>query len=1286
MNNRVFCLLFFILPISLFAQNTLTFNGVISWKDLGNSRSTERTDLLFAEEIWSENGISMPLFMDQMVFSQYKSVDQYRISAQEVTSCPQNILSEAIRRQLTTDWQITTQVYPGDNQFYLVVSVLPLRLNNGNIERLTSFTLEVDVRDSTKPSNRTLSFAEHSQLSTGTWYKMAIARDGVYKIDRNLLTSLGIDASTINPQQINIYGNGGSLLPEDNSADRSDDLQKNAIYIEGESDGSFGNNDFILFYGKGPDTWTLTGSGETSYWAHNKNYYSDSAFYFIRIDDTDPLRISNYSEPGASATQTVNTFQDYQYIENDQYNIAKSGREFLGDAFEINTSATYTFSMPNLVSGTGRFDYQAAIRSIGGASNFTFNVAGTPVSTASSPVFDNTTSSVADIESGSVNFNPTGNSISVAVNFAKFNSESQGWIDYMRVNAIRNLTMAGNQLRFRDARTISAGSISEFQLGGAAAVYAIWDVSNPLQPQKINFTLGATITWKAETSDLKEFIAFTNSGYLTPTPKGAVANQDLHALNDIDLVIITAPKHASYAQQIADIHSNEGWTVAIVTPEQIYNEFSSGNPDVVAFRMLMKMLYDRAAGDENIAPKELLLFGDGTYLNNKGLLAQQGYNVMVFESNNSISPLSSYVSDDYYVCLDDNENGAASNKLDCGIGRIPASNASEAEAYVNKLKGYVAANTSPNGDAYCIGDETESSFGQWRNILTFISDDQDGDGLPFEQVHLETSDDMADSVAKYHPSYDLVKLYMDAFKQTVTPGGERYNEGAEAIKQRVQNGSLLVTYIGHGGHKGFAHERILNIPTISGWTNFNRLPVFLTATCELARFDDPSEVTAGEILINNPSGGAIAMLTTTRIVTSGANRELDEAFFAVAFEDETISDLTLGKINMLTKNGVGLSNSSKPNFSLLGDPALRMRYPEKYVYTTHINETEMTVFTDTLKALQEVVFTGFVGDADGNKLTDFNGFVYPSVYDKASYVETQNNDGGDIQNYTTFNKILYKGKATVTAGDFSFRFVVPYDINYTVDSARVSYYAVAGNVDAHGFNEDFLIGSALSGAQLNTVGPAIDLFLNDSTFVSGGITDTKPILLAQLKDENGINTVGNGIGHDLIAVLDEDTQNPIRLNDYYEADLDTYKSGTVRYQMPTIATGSHTLRLKAWDIHNNSSETTIEFVVADDAGIALEHVLNYPNPFTTHTEFFFEHNQPCEFLDVRIQVFTVGGKLVKTINQQVKQAGYRSEGIAWDGTDDYGDRIGKGVYVYKIEVMNETGQRGEAIEKLVILK
>ncbi|MFM9005398.1 MAG: type IX secretion system sortase PorU, partial [Flavobacteriales bacterium] len=640
--------------------------------------------------------------------------------------------------------------------------------------------------------------------------------------------------------------------------------------------------------------------------------------------------------------------------------------------------------------------------------------------------------------------------------------------------------------------------------------------------------------------------------------------------------------------------------------------------------------------------------------------------------------------------LSDDDDESSSNLLDAGVGRIPATDATEGSAYVDKVRTYIAQNTTTTGAAGCLGEAAQSPYGSWRNLLTFVADDQDGNGGPTEQIHLEDADSLSNLVKKFYPEYDVIKIYMDAYRQESTPGGERYPDGEEAIRNRVQNGSLLVTYLGHGGERGWAHERILDLNTIGSWTNKYKLPVFLTATCELARFDDPGVNTAGEILVMNPYGGAIAMLTTTRVVFAGSNMEMDLAFFDVALENNTISNLTLGTINMLTKNGVNPSNSSKPNFSLLGDPALRMSYPKYEVVTTAINDIPIETFNENLKALQEVKFSGYVADAAGNKLTDYNGFVYPTVFDKVTRVYTQNNDfngsSGVVQQYDVFNKNIFKGKASVRNGDFQFEFVVPFDINYVVDTARVSYYTVAGNLDGHGYSNKFRIGGSLSGAELNRVGPEINLYLNDTLFVSGGISDTRPILLARLKDENGINTVGNGIGHDLTAVIDNDTQHPIILNEYYETDLDTYKSGEVRFQLPELSEGSHSLSLKAWDVHNNSSTNSIEFVVADNSSIALDHVLNYPNPFTTHTDFMFEHNQVCTSLDVRIQIFSVSGKLVKTIREDVLQDGYRSRHIPWDGTDDFGDRIGKGVYVYRLEVRNEEGQLAEHYEKLVILK
>lgn len=1287
-------LLFFavLFSVQFYGRETIQISKKLHWTDLKSSEKRSVNTPDFEGSIRLEEFGNLPVFYYSQALPGYFEPIATSFGATSTSTFPASVISAEEKKSIGNSWKVFPKVSRGGEKWYLTVYFLPIiEAGPGGYERLTDFELSIDLEPGSPAQNRDLTFASNSVLAEGQWYKFAISRDGVYKIDSDFLTDLGIDVANINPQQINIYGNGGALLPELNSSPRYDDLQKCAILVEGENDLAFGNADYILFYGKGPDKWESAFDDDINMedMRQTRHYYSDSAYYFIRVDDSAPKRIATMPNSGADATHTVTKFQDYQFIENDLYNLAKSGREFYGDEFFLNTSGSYVFNFPNVTSDPAVLRAKIAARSMGDSSSITFTASGQSLELEPSPTSDGATASYALEASGAVVFNPSTPTINVGINFAPANSDARAWIDYVTINATRSLNMAGSQMHFRDTLSEGPGNTALFQLNNAQNVFMIWDITDYVNPARVSNTLnGTTQEWKLSTDILHQFIAFNNNGYLLPTAIGRVENQNLHALNDVDLVIISAPVHAEASQQLAEIHAAQGMTVAICDPVQVFNEFSSGNPDVIAFRMLMKMLFDRAQGNPELMPKNLLLFGDGNYAATKGIENQLGKNVLVYETNNSLSPVSSSCSDDYFVTLDDNENGANADKLDCGVGRIPATDRSEGLAYVEKVRTYVSANTTADGGASCLGDAVASPFGPWRNQIVFVADDQDGNGDPNEPGHLAIADQMADSIYINHPEYDVLKIYLDAYTQQSTPGGERYPEAEDAIRNRVQNGALLVMYAGHGGERGWAHERCLNLSTIASWTNKTRLPVFLTATCELARFDDPEFNTAGEILVMNPNGGAIAMYTTTRIVFTGANDELNRGFFEVAFEDETIDDLSLGQLNMLMKNDAIQDgfNSSKPNFSLLGDPALRMAYPKYEVFTTHINTVPVENFSDTLKALQEVRIQGYVGSADGVKLDQFNGFVYPTVFDKKTRVYTQNNDGGSVQQYDIYNKNIFKGKASVNGGDFDFKFVVPYDINYTTDFGRISYYSVAGNDDAHGYYQDFKIGSSLSNAQLNTVGPVIDLFMNDTTFVSGGVTDTSPILIAKLSDENGINTVGNGIGHDITAVLDNDTQNPLILNEYYETDLDTYRSGQVRYQMTDIPEGEHTLTLKAWDVHNNSNTASFNFLVAENSSIALQHVLNYPNPFTTSTEFMFEHNQACAMLDVRIQIFTVGGKLVKSIEQQVHQNGFRVNGIMWDGLDDFGDRIGKGVYVYKVELRNETGEKAEQFEKLVILK
>jgi hypothetical protein len=502
-----------------------------------------------------------------------------------------------------------------------------------------------------------------------------------------------------------------------------------------------------------------------------------------------------------------------------------------------------------------------------------------------------------------------------------------------------------------------------------------------------------------------------------------------------------------------------------------------------------------------------------------------------------------------------------------------------------------------------------------------------------------------------------------------------------------------VNDVGHGGEVGWAHERILDIATILGWTNSDRLPLFMTATCEFSRWDDPGRTSAGEFVLLNARGGGIALMTTTRLAFSDQNYQLGRRFYDHVFQETSLEGRpqTFGDIYKATKRSISSAQPNSVNhrnFSLLGDPSQRLAMPRLQARITAVTDTLGNPM-DTLKALSTVRISGFIDGGNGQPMADFNGLVIPIVFDKEQQQATLVNDPAPSATPFLFRlrkNVIYRGKSTVTNGQFSFTFVVPKDINYDIGAGRISCYAESWNANACGYSNDPLVGGTATDIALDETGPRIELFLNDERFVRGGMTDESPLLYAKLFDENGINTVGSSIGHDLLATLNENTEQSIVLNDLYEADLDTYKSGVVRYRFNNLPEGSHTLTLKAWDVFNNSNETNTEFVVASSAELALAHVLNYPNPFTTHTEFFFEHNRPCTTLGVQLQVFTVSGRVVKTINRQVACSGYRSEPFPWDGRDDFGDKLGRGVYVYRLSVSTPDGERAEKFEKLVILR
>lgn len=1153
---------------------------------------------------------------------------------------------------------------------------------SGQILKITDYeeTWVFKGKNNYTQNNNLRNFATSSVLSAGDWYKIGVIRDGIFKIDFPFLQSLGVDMTSLPSDAINIYGNSFGMLPEENSVYRPDDLLKNAIKIYDGGDGVFNSGDYLLFYAKGPNKWKVS----TSFFEHEQNYFSDTSYYFINIDraSPNPKRVTDIQQSLNSPNQFVTSFNDYQVIEPEQSNFFKSGRQWFSNQLFQDVNQ-YSFNFPNIQVGA-QCKIDANV------------VAKAPVSNVFFTLTENNSGQFQTVQlngSASGDFYPNANigyfftasspNINLTLSFNRNGMASaNSWLDYIRVNVRRNLVFTGSALFFRDVNSVGVGSVSEFTLTSNNSSIEIWEVTSPSDAGRVNTPHNGTgYIFRLNTDSLREFVAFTGTTFAVPANFGKVQNQNIHGLPHADLIIVCPNFLQDEAEDLADLHRSKGLGVNVISVEEIFNEFSSGMRDATAIKTMMKMFYERGL-PINKAPKYLTLLGDGSY-DNRNKISRVSNLIPTYQSVESLNNFSTHTSDDYFGILGDTEGMNPKDLIDVAVGRIVAKNKTEARSVINKIKIYGGAPGLTQVGSCNLGGE-QSSLRDWRNVFCFITDDPDA-GLDF----LPAVETWVSNLKSNHPEYNYVRIHSDAYKQISTPGGPRYPDVEEAIRKRVENGALVVDYVGHGGEVGWATERILDLSTINGWTNLYRLPLFMTATCEFSRYDDPGRVSAGEQLLLNPNGGAIALYSTTRVVFAQSNDNLNSIFCDTVLKRVNGKPQTIGEVFMGTKNRYATlyNDINFRKFQLLGDPALRIAAPKFQVITSHINDELIAGNIDTLNALRKITVKGFVADLSGVKLNNFTGIVYPTLFDKEQTITTLANDPWSTQRpFDVRNINLFKGKASVVNGEFEFTFIVPKDILFNYGNGRISYYAENGAIDANGYNEDIVVGGVYAGAQTDNVGPELTLYMNNENFVNGGLTNQNPVFFARFFDENGINTTGNGIGHDITAIINEATDRAIILNEFYEAELDDYQRGSVRYPFNKLEDGPHTLSLKAWDAYNNSSTKTIDFVVAENETVALTHVLNYPNPFTTSTEFFFEHNQNCSNLQVQLQIFSIAGNLVKTINQRVNMNGFRSEGIPWNGRDDYGDQLAKGVYIYRLKVITESGESAEKLEKLVVLK
>jgi hypothetical protein len=1165
---------------------------------------------------------------------------------------------------------------------YSVLSFYPFRYlpDKETYEKLVSFRIEtVQHYDPALSYEKSQSYATSSVLSTGEWFKLCVDETGIYSLSYADLSAMGVPLQGLQKSQIRLYGNGGGMLPEANDAFRYDDLIENAIIISGASDGVFGQNDYLLFYGQSPNTWTY--DVQSGYYDHEVHAYASENCYFLTINQGVGKRISPQASEELPATHNVTTFLDRAYHQQDLISMIGSGRVWYGEVFETTLSRDFDFPFSDIDTGSpARVKVSLAARSPVSSS---FGIrAGTSNESASIPAVNllDYNNFFARDAVHSMLFNPLqASNVRVSLTYNRPVNTARGWLDYVAVNVFRNLRYSGSQMAFRNPRLAGRGNVAEFRISDTPGQLTIWDVTDRfnIKRQEADHN-GSTRVFRVGHEDIREFIAFDGSGFLKPSLKGKIDNQNLHALTTADMIIVSPVEFIQEAARLADWrYDNDGLTSIIVTPAQIYNEFSSGAPDVSAIRNFMKMFYDRAGSPDEV-PRYLLLFGNGT-IDNKDNLGFGGNLIPTYQSIASLSPSNSFMTDDYFGLLADSEGYLATGLLDIGIGRFPVRNEEEARHLVDKVIRYdkrVDAFHPTNNDPSS-GTQI-SNYDDWRNMIVFVADDGDFN------THFNHAERLTDIIKTSHPVFNIDKIYLDAYQVTTLAGGSRYPDVNRAINNRVNKGALLINYIGHGGVTGLAHERVVTFEDIGTWDNYYNMPVFMTATCEFSSFDqpDPDELSAGVRILLKPDGGAVALYTTTRLAWSGTNLTLNENFTKNAFKPRSDGQYPrLGDLIRIAK--VESDGNVQPwrlkNFVLLGDPSMQMAYPEYQIITESV--------PDTIKAFQKVTVRGYVADHAGNRITNYHGMLYPTIYDKYNMYETlANASGSNKAGFSMRNSALYKGKAGIVDGEFSFSFVVPKDIAYNFDQGKISYYADDGLIDAHGYYTGFVVGGTKESFMPDNQGPDIRLFMNDTTFVTGGKTNSNPVLLAHITDESGINISGR-IGHDIIAYLNDQLSQPIALNSYFEASLDSYQSGRVVYPFRRLEDGHHTLTLRAWDIHNNPSVASIDFYVVSSAELVLENLINYPNPLGRGgTNFTFSHNLPHTDLDIRIDILDLAGRLLKSLHSSVRSGGYTSPPIHWDGNTDGGHAIGNGVYVYRLLLRTPDGRNMQQTEKLLIVR
>ena len=1090
-------------------------------------------------------------------------------------------------------------------------------------------------------------FTDNSVLKDGDLYKIGVVGEGVYRICYDELAAAGVDVASLNPNKISLYGNIATVLPEANITRTYDDLQEISIMVD---------DDGIVFYGQDAAPWRRT----NGHILHQTNYFSDTTYYFLKLDNqSDGSRITMQEQYDEEPSETITSFLDKDYHEVDMRNYFHRGRKWYGE--EINGEdkvLTIPFSFKNAdITKPGYIESCFVGSSASESFNIQLKINGIQF------IDDVSVNKVGEHQFGvektiSTDFDVTGDEVNVSYEVLSDNAATLMWLDYITLNVWRSLVYDNNHLQFSWQESGENKTVM-VKIRNASNDIVVLDIKNPLSPKIQNYTIsGNEIRFKQQDGH-NSYIAYKNSDLQRVKFIRKTDNQNIHAINEADMLIITDRIFAVQAEEIKEIHEEiDGLRSEIVFVDEIYNEFATGQGDITGIRNFIKMVYQRC--DEL---KYVLLLGRG----NNDYKNIEGYSnnfVPPYEAYNSVNDISAYVTDDYYGLMDDDEGLECKGHVDIGIGRIPVVDADEAEIVIGKIRRYI------NATKY---------KGSWRNELLLLAD--------HKKEYAKACDALERMVDTMKPAFNVNKIYADAYvRKPLASGGYCYPEVTSSLVEKINWGLFILTYLGHGGVRGLGDSNLFRINDLSKLTNYNQLPFVVTGTCEMSAFDDATFISLGEKMFKMDEGGAIAMFTTTRPTVSQTNQTIIGNLYRRLFAGDNIMTMRMGDIIRITKDD-NLSNSSNYlSYVFFGDPALRFSYPERNITISYVNGDNLDE-TKSVAPMDALTVEGFVRKDNGTVDTGFNGFLYPKMYDNKSGYTTLNNLGvsGNVYSFTSYTDVLYEGQVSVVKGRFSFTCLVPKSVNNQNGMARLSFYAAdtIRETDASGYFKNIVV-EGHSSVSPDNEGPEIKLLWD-------GVEDAYNVenhgsLSAELHDPQGIYHYNSTIGRDITLTIESDYScNTLILNKYYEQKIDDFTKGSLCVDIEWLDEGENKLTLRAWDTHDNSNTATLVlYVQKEQHEYVMRNVMNYPNPFSDYTVINIDYSKKNVMVDVEIQIYDICGQLVNILKYNNLSSDNLK--IEWDGCDETGGHLGNGVYIYKVYVRDNEGDELNTQQKMIIVR